>query len=124
MKPLFTAAGVKFPAEDPYIWSVGDRCWAIVNDHHGTFNNTGEDSLSLFTSTDGLDWKVASHPNVLQRAVKWEDGSSQSFHRLERPQLWLENGIPKVLFCAAEETKQKTHSFNIHIPLLSDAADQ
>ncbi|TWT75439.1 glycoside hydrolase family protein [Allorhodopirellula solitaria] len=116
-KPLFTAPGVKFPAEDPYVWAEGDRCWAIVNDHNGHFNGTGEDSLALFTSTDGLDWKVAEHPWVLQRIVTWADGSEQSFHRLERPQLWLENGLPKVLFCAAEPTQQKAHSFNVHIPL-------
>lgn len=117
MKPLFTAEGVKFPAEDPYVWSAGDRCWAIVNDHKGHFNGTGEDSLALFTSADGLDWKVAEHPCVLQRKVTWADGSEQSFHRLERPQLWLENGVPIVLFCAAEETKEKKHSFNVHLPL-------
>lgn len=120
-KPLFTAPGVKFPAEDPYIWASGNQCWAIVNDHEGHFNETGEDSLALFTSRDGLAWSVAPNPWVLQRKVRWKGESpslrEQSFHRLERPQLWLENGIPKVLFCAAEETKQKTHSFNVHIPL-------
>ncbi|EMI18924.1 putative secreted protein [Rhodopirellula maiorica SM1] len=117
LKPLFTAPGVKFPAEDPYVWFDGEQCWAIVNDHKGHFNKTGEDSLALFTSNDGLDWSVAAHPWVLQRKVSWADGSEQSFHRLERPQLWLEDGVPKVLFCAAEETKEKEHSFNVHIPL-------
>ncbi|MGI9470785.1 MAG: glycoside hydrolase family protein [Rubripirellula sp.] len=118
MKPLFTAPGVRFPAEDPYIWSDGKRCWAIVNDHKGLFNGSGEDSLALFTSMDGLNWNVADHPQVLDRKITWSDGTSQAFHRLERPQLWLENGVPKVLFCAAEETKEKTHSYNVHIPLI------
>ncbi|TWU54690.1 Glycosyl hydrolases family 43 [Rubripirellula tenax] len=117
MKPLFTAPGVKFPAEDPFVWADGDRCWAIVNDHKGHFNGTGEDSLALFTSLDGLDWEVATNPWVLQRKLTWAEGTEQSFHRLERPQLWLENGVPTVLFCAAEETQEKTHSFNVQIPL-------
>ncbi len=116
-KPLFTAVGVKFPAEDPYVWAHGDQCWAIVNDHKGHFNGTGEDSLALFSSTDGLEWEVAQNPWVLQRKLKWADGTEESFHRLERPQLWVENGVPKVLFCAAEPTKAKKHSFNVHIPL-------
>jgi len=117
LNPLFTAPGVKFPAEDPYIWADKDEYWAIVNDHKGHFNKTGEDSLALFKSEDGLNWDVADNPWVLQREVLWEDGTKQSFHRLERPQLWLENGVPSVLFCAAEETKEKLHSFNVHIPL-------
>ena len=124
LKPLFTAPGVKFPAEDPYVWADGDRCWAIVNDHQGHFNQTGEDSLALFTSTNGLDWEVAPNPRVLQRKVTWADGTQQSLHRLERPQLWLENGVPSVLFCAAEETKEKSHSFNVHIPLSWDTRKQ
>ncbi|MEM7785479.1 MAG: glycoside hydrolase family protein [Planctomycetota bacterium] len=119
-KPLFTAPGVKFPAEDPYIWTGKDRYWAIVNDHKGHFNGTGSDSLALFESNDGLNWKPAKHPLVTQRTIRWADGIQQDVHRLERPQLWLdENGEPAVLFCAAEETKQKLHSFNVHLPLKS-----
>ena len=118
-EPLFVVDGIDFPAEDPYIWSDKTGCWAIVNDHKGSFTGTGQDCLALFQSQDGLTWKVADHPMVLNRRVTWEKGRAkpQSFHRLERPQLWLENGIPKVLFCAAEETKQKKHSYNVHIPL-------
>ena len=130
-KPLFIAPGIDFPAEDPYIWSQGDRCFAIVNDHKGAFAKTGEDCLALFTSTDGLKWDVASHPLVLSRQVTWASGDVESFHRLERPQLWFENGVPTVLFCAAEPTREKLHSFNVHIPLRameqiksSDATEQ
>ena len=117
LKPLFTVPGVNFSAEDPYIWSQGERCWAIVNDHHGAFNGLGTDSLSLFTSQNGLDWEVAPHPLVTSRELVWANGSSQKLNRLERPQLWMENGKPTVLFCAAEETALQLHSFNVHIPL-------
>ena len=55
LKSLFATPVVKFPAEDPYVWFDGQRCWAIVNDPNGHFNQTGEDSLALFASTDGLD---------------------------------------------------------------------
>ena len=116
-RPLFTAEGVKFPAEDPYIWSQDNRCWAIVNDHKGHFNSTGEDSMSLFESADGLHWQVADSPLVSRRVIPWANGEKQPVHRLERPQLWFEQGRPTVLFCAAEETKDRKHSFNVHIPL-------
>ncbi len=116
-KPLFTAPGVDFPAEDPYIWFQDGMCWAIVNDHKGHFNGTGSDSLALFQSVDGLDWEPANSPLVTERIIPWADGTQQPVHRLERPQLYLEDGKPAVLFCAAEETKKKLHSFNVHLPL-------
>ncbi|MEM9368969.1 MAG: sulfatase-like hydrolase/transferase [Planctomycetota bacterium] len=117
LRPIFTAPGVTFPAEDPYVWAQDNRCWAIVNDHRGYFNGVGSDSLALFQSVDGLHWQPAASPLVSERTVWWEDGNEESFHRLERPQLWFENGMPSVLFCAAEPTKDKKHSSNIHIPL-------
>ena len=117
LKPLFIVPQENFSAEDPYIWAQGNRCWAIVNDHHGAFNGLGVDSLSLFTSKDGLNWKVASKPLVSDRTLKWASGITQQLHRLERPQLLFENGVPSVLFCAAEETEKQLHSFNVHIPL-------
>jgi hypothetical protein len=92
-------------------------CWAIVNDHKGHFNGTGSDSLALFQSVDGLDWEPANSPLVTERIIPWADGTQQPVHRLERPQLYLEDGKPAVLFCAAEETKEKLHSFNVHLPL-------
>ncbi|MEM1226615.1 MAG: sulfatase-like hydrolase/transferase [Planctomycetota bacterium] len=117
LQPLFTAPGVPFPAEDPFIWAQGNRCWAIVNDHRGHFNNTGTDSLALFHSMDALHWEPADSPLVSRRQVRWDDGSVESFHRFERPQLFVEDGVPKVLFCAAEPSEQKLHSSNIHVPL-------
>lgn len=123
-KLLFTVPGVNFSAEDPYIWAQGERVWAIVNDHHGAFNGLGVDSLTLFTSKDGLDWEVASNPVVTNRKITWSDGQTQQLNRLERPQLWMENGVPAVLFCAAEVTNKQLHSFNVHIPLKDMSADE
>ncbi|WP_168565474.1 glycoside hydrolase family protein [Crateriforma spongiae] len=122
MKPLFTVPGENFSAEDPFIWSQGETCLAIVNDHHGAFNGLNTDSLALFTSKNGLDWEVAANPLVTARELTWADGTHQKLNRLERPQLWMENGKPAVLFCAGEETDQQLHSFNVHIPLTSTDA--
>jgi len=117
LKPLFIVEGSDFPAEDPYVWSQGEDCWAIVNDHKGAFTKTGQDCLALFHSKDGLNWEVSDNPMVLNRKVQWGKEQGEKFHRLERPQLLIENGVPTVLFCAAEKTKEKLHSFNVHIPI-------
>ena len=44
---------------------------------------------------------LAEQNDFIAHDLEWTDGTEQSFHRLERPQLWLENGLPTVLFCAA-----------------------
>lgn len=111
---LFTRPGDPFPAEDPFIWVQGDRYWAIVKDMSGGFTQAGQ-SLALFTSETGLQWELASAPLVSGTRVEWLGRGVQELEHLERPQLWIEDGIPKVLFCAA--TQNWDHAFNVHIPL-------
>jgi hypothetical protein len=114
--PVFYKEGVHFAAEDPFIWAQGDRYWAIVKDQKGYFTDAGR-SLALFTSQSGLDWELAPHPLVSRTEVRWADGERQEVHALERPQLWLEEGQPAVLFCACDLTEARDRSFNVHIPL-------
>lgn len=114
--PIFTIPGERFPAEDPSIWRQGDMFWAIVKDNAGHFTHAGK-SLALFQSNDGLDWRLAEHPLVSRTEVQWQGGQRQTLHSLERPQIWLDNGVPAVLFCAADEDRSRPHSFNLHIPL-------
>jgi hypothetical protein len=111
---VFTKPGEKFPAEDPTIWTQDNQLWAIVKDMEGVFTRAGK-SLALFESTDGIDWKLAANPLVSRLQVTWDDGEVQKLHSLERPQLWLDNGVPAILFCAAR-TNEDT-AFNVHIPL-------
>jgi hypothetical protein len=123
--PVFTSKGSLFAAEDPFIWYGPDRYWAIVKDYEGNFTQAGV-SLALFESPDGLMWKPAAHPLVSSLDLKWADGTSQQLIKLERPQLFFENGKPSVLFCAAAPAEDIHASFNVHIPLkppLSGAPD-
>jgi hypothetical protein len=110
--PVFTAAKDAFPAEDPYIWQQGGTYWAVVKDMRGSL--TGKKCLGLFESRDGFAWKLAKHPIVTTPQVKWADGGVKKVTRLERPQLWLDNGVPAVLFCAAMDGDR---TYNVHIPL-------
>lgn len=47
----------------------------------------------------------------------WEGRGLQRLHRLERPQLFVVNGVPSALFCAVDETPAREFSYNVHIPL-------
>lgn len=113
-KPIFTSANNDFPAEDPYVWYQDNGFYAIVKDMKGVFTNAGR-SLVLFYSPDGLDWKLAKHPLVSTLTIAWKDGRTQKLEALERPQLFFENGKPRVLLCAVNETLD--HSYNVQIPL-------
>lgn len=115
-KPIFTIEGADFPAEDPYVWYQDNCYYAIVKDFKGHFTHAGQ-SLALFWSSDGLDWKPAKNPLVSRLERKMEDGSTERYLHLERPQLLHEEGNPTVLFLAVDHDKELTESFNIQIPL-------
>lgn len=111
---IFTVPGVDFPAEDPFIWRQEGTYWAIVKDFGGHFTGAGP-SLALFCSENGLDWKPAEQPLASRLEIQWEDGVLEKVKRLERPQLWIEGGVPKVLYCAV--MAQDGECFNVAIPL-------
>lgn len=117
LTPIFTKPGLRFAAEDPYIWWDGDRYRAIVKDNAGYFTGQGY-SLAQFESQDGLDWQPSPHVMVTSyQLVRWADGQSHPLTALERPFLYRENGKPLALFCAAADRKDRDDSFNIQIPL-------
>ena len=109
---IFVKDSVKFVAEDPFIWYQQGKYWAIVKDFNGSFTNAGM-SLALFESLDGLDWKPSKNTLVTTTQIPWVSGKKK-VTRLERPQLWLDNGIPKVLFCAVYDGED---NYNVAIPL-------
>ena len=115
-KPVFTAGEAKFPAEDPFIWYEGGSYRAIVKDMHGAFTSAGQ-SLVTFESADGFDWKPANPTLLTALSLEWTDGKRHQYTALERPQLWIENGKPSVLFCAASVDKERDDTLNIAIPL-------
>jgi hypothetical protein len=87
----------------------------ILKDQKGYFVKSDTQQLVLFESYNGIDWNLAKHPLVTKPKIRWENDEVQHVSRLERPQLLIENGIPRVLFAAVHPGKGKT--FNVHIPL-------
>jgi beta-glucanase (GH16 family)/pimeloyl-ACP methyl ester carboxylesterase len=119
MRPIFTAPGVNFAAEDPFIWYdyARRKYQAVVKDNEGYFTHAGK-SLSLWESSDGLDWKLAPHPLVSRVEIQWKGGELQKLNSLERPQLMFgPDGKPQALLCAVDESKDRTSSYNVRIPL-------
>ncbi|WPR71115.1 glycoside hydrolase family protein [Flavobacterium sp. NG2] len=117
-KPVFLAEGHDFPAEDPFIWYQKGKYRAILKDMHGAFTKEGK-ALVLFESNDGYDWKLSKNALVSKLEINWENGNLQKVEHLERPQLYIENGVPKVLLCASDIVDENgvLQSFNVQIPL-------
>lgn len=116
--PIFTFEGERFPAEDPYIWHQEGKYRAIVKRmKHSEKKQIF--SLELYESIDGFDWSPAPNPKISDLEFEWENGKLQKLNHLERPQLYFENGLPKVLLCAADTLDQNgvRQSFNVQIPL-------
>lgn len=116
--PVFIFEGERFPAEDPYIWHQDGKYRAIVKriKHIG---NKRHFSLVHYDSEDGFDWKPAKNFEISERIVNWKNGRKQQFLHLERPQVFVENGEPIALLCAADtlDVNGARDSFNVQIPL-------
>ena len=117
--PVFTFKGERFPAEDPYIWYQDGKYRAIVKriKHEGKKRVF---SLVHYDSKDGIAWNKAKNFEISDRTVTWEDGTTTKFDHLERPQVFIENGKPVALLCAADTIDENNvrHSLNIQIPLI------
>lgn len=107
-------------AEDPFIWfsrKYGNRYYAVTRDVVGTFSGSSG-GICLFQSDDGLHWKAAAHPKVLDNRITLEDGGL-SKTTLERPALLIENDEPTFLFGATDGyMKVARPSSNVQIPLV------
>ena len=118
--PIFTYAGERFPAEDPYIWYQDGKYRAIVKRIKHTPDNRRLFSLVHYDSHDGFDWQPAQYHDITERIVEWENGRVQQFTHLERPQVYIENGAPVALLCAADTLDENNvrQAFNLQIPLI------
>jgi predicted GH43/DUF377 family glycosyl hydrolase len=112
--PLFTSEKTDFATEDPYIFKLGGRYFAILKDMQGSF--TGEKkSLALFESIDGIEWNPSNNPLVSKPELRDTNGVLNKVDRLERPQLYInDEGIPEIMFLAVQEGNK---TYNVHIPI-------
>lgn len=117
--PVFLEEGIRFPAEDPYIWYQDGKYRAIVKyiDHK---DKKRVFSLVQYESDDGIDWQKSKNFHISDREITWEDGRIQQMTHLERPQLLVEDGVPVALICAADTLDENNvrHSFNVQIPII------
>jgi hypothetical protein len=95
-------------SEDPAIWYDSKR-----KRYYGIYHAFGY--MGMITSKDGLNWTNAKNYKILDKALNKSDGTKILANRLERPFIYVEDGIPIALTVAVLEKDQ--NSYSLFIPL-------
>lgn len=93
--------------EDMSLWYDQKR-----DKYFGIFHALG--FIGLVSSEDGIHWEKAEEFEVMPKQIKWKDGTSVSYERMERPFVYREDGEIRVLGLACKDGDE---SFIITIPI-------
>jgi hypothetical protein len=120
-EPIFRFDKTGDHVEDAYIWrQKGESGYRLImKDMNGGICGEKGGGIQA-TSEDGVRWTVAAPPNAYSKTIRFTDGSTRTFSRVERPQLLVEDGVPRCLYCAVGEgpaVGDLTSSRNIAIPI-------
>jgi len=115
-KPLFDESGVKFGFEDPFIWREDRTYFCIIKDMGGHVSPSGESSLLLMHSKDGLNWEKSDPFLVLGKSLVWDDITTCAYDRIERPSIfWDECSRQFSLLVAVKPKGDQELSFSARL---------
>ena len=118
--PIMVNPENEWSVEDAFIWFEGGKFYSLAKDFQGYFTKSGQRHVALFESEDGFDWRLSDSPIGFLRGLTLASGERIELAYMERPQIYFENGEPKVLLCACmreEDHAMHAHSFNVRIAL-------
>jgi hypothetical protein len=91
--------------EDPTIWWANNQYNILVNDWKGKATEITKAGAQYF-SKDGRHYQLVTYEPVFTKTVSYDDGSSETFYRRERPFIYTNaKGAPIALFTACLPTK-------------------
>ncbi len=115
--PIMQNPEHKLSVEDPFIWYENGEYLSLVKDFNGYFTHTDGPAIALFRSKDGFDWQPdPSHPLAAELKLVL-DGVVTPVYKLERPQMYIEDGKKLVLLCAGSMGEDMEDVFSVRIPL-------
>lgn len=93
--------------EDMSVWydNSRDRFYGVFHTHN---------YIGLVTSKNGTDWEKSNEFVLKNKEILMEDGTTLKPDRMERPFVYQEDGLPKVLSVAI---KKGNDSYNVFIPI-------
>ena len=115
-KPVMINPEHNYSVEDAFIWQENGRFYVLAKDFQGYFTKAGKGSVALFTSVNGFDWETDKTPLAFVPELYFKDHYMPLF-RMERPQIYIEDGKPKALLCACMPTENAEDTFSVSIPL-------
>jgi len=77
-----------FELEDPTIWWANDQYNVLLNDWKGKATGTTKAGAQYF-SKDGVRYELMSSEPVFGKTVTFDDGSTETFSRRERPFVYV-----------------------------------
>ena len=114
-RPIMVNPENNWSVEDPFIW-YDDRYYALVKDFQGYFTKSQRGAVALFESKDGVDWQPSEYPLAFERKLYYPDRTIDVAN-LERPQLYIEGGVPRLLICACSVDAEHNDVFSVRIKL-------
>lgn len=103
---LINVEGKLVSLEDPFVWHDGNLYHMLVKNFDSVGNAKGMGGIYVW-SKDGINWFLpADDPEAYSLNVTWEEGISTKQERLERPQVYFEDGRPKYLFLATKFSEE------------------
>ena len=115
-EPVITHPKATWVAEDPFLWYEEGQFHCLVKDFQGTMTRAGHNHMVLLESDDAISWRITPRRWIVPRRLDFADGESRTVALLERPQIWLDQGRPAVLFCACR-IEDSGPSMIVPIPL-------
>lgn len=86
--------------EDPTIWWASDQYNVILSDFRGDATGVNKNGAQYY-SADGIQYKLVSKEPVYTKTVQYDDGTSTTFKRRERPFVYAnEKGEVTAFFTA------------------------
>lgn len=86
--------------EDPTIWWANNQYNVICTDFGGQATGKNK-ALIQYYSTDGINYQLVSKEPLNERQIRFDDGSSETFKRVERPFVYTdEKGRVQAYFLA------------------------
>jgi hypothetical protein len=107
-----------YDIEDPYIWRQDGIYHMIAKLFEDGMQIIGENRAGCHaTSPDGIHWTMLE--KGYSRTIEFKGDSSVTYHRAERAQLLIEEGVPKYLYLAVLSTNVGHKGVNICIPIIN-----
>ena len=123
--PIMRDPKVGFSVEDCYVWRNAGKYYALAKDMtKGNWTGVTDGySYALFESPDENNWALSENRLAFRNEIPWEKGV-QKVQYYERSQLYLEDGIPFMIYNATTisglSPYQNHQPYNVRVPLLGE----